>query len=162
DESRRVRQALASTLAAEVSRLTPAQVNYYVDWIAEPDFGAPTWKKILDGLRSRWAAEKDPDARHEIGQTLVRALRQHGEAAERLAFLHREHREGPEAHRAAYAYELFHALLEGSWSAEHEDEALALLGQLADAGGPARIAALYELTDRSVAGRAAARMKVVE
>src|SRR5262249_1223787 len=41
DESRRVRQALASTLAAEVSRLTPAQVNYYVDWIAEPDFGAP-------------------------------------------------------------------------------------------------------------------------
>jgi predicted Zn-dependent protease len=169
DECRRVRKAVAALLTAEIDRRPPELLGHYVSWVLpdDPALGKEAWKQIADGLRARWATERDPQRKHQLGQTLVQVLRQRAEAGELIAFLHRQHSDGPEAYRAAYAHELFQTLVAQPWSAEYEDEALALLGKLSDAEEPAvrlaaQVEALYRFTDRMLAGRTDARMKAVE
>src|SRR5262249_38979424 len=82
-------------------------------------------------------------------------------------FLHRQLREGPELYRAAYSQALFNTLLAQTWSAEYEDEALALLGRLSDADDAAQrlhaeVAGLYRFTDRMLAAPQGALMARVD
>ena len=69
--------------------------------------------------------------------------------------------------RTTYVNELFNTLLSQPWSAEYEDEAFTLLGQLSDAEDAGQkllgqVDALHRLTDRMIEARKAQRMKAVE
>jgi predicted Zn-dependent protease len=169
DECRAVRKKVRALLAAEVDKLTPEQLQHFVSW-SLPDEPSPApayWKQIADGLHKRWSAETRPDARNRLGEVLAQVLSNRATAAELLAFLHRQLREGPEAYRPAHAQKLFETLLAQPWSVEYEDEALALLDQTWGAEGPhqqlhARVVALYRLTDRIVAARYEALMAKVK
>src|SRR5262249_5675254 len=82
-------------------------------------------------------------------------------------FLKRQWQDGPEQHRITYARQFFDALLAQLWSAEYEDEALALLDKLSEAEDLgarlfAQVEALHRLTDRMVAARYDTAMKKVE
>jgi predicted Zn-dependent protease len=169
DEVRRVRKATPDILSAELDKLTSLQIQYFVGWISpnDPPVESAVWKKLADGLRRRWAAEPKPEVKNQLAQVLVQVLTNHASAAELVAFLHRQWREGPEAYRAAYASELFNTLLAQPWSAEYEDEAFSLLDKLSDATeADARLAvqveALYRLTDRMVQARFAAPTGAIE
>ena len=64
----------------------------------------------------------------------------------------------PAGYQATYAAALFETLLGQPWSAENEDLAFALLGQLSDAENesdrlPTQVAALYRLTDTLIGAR---------
>lgn len=168
DECREVRKALAATLQADLAELTPEQLGRFINWTGQGDpvLTAEAWSALAERLRKRWAAEPLPEVKHRLAQPLLQLLSR-GQATEVLAFLRRQLREGPERYRAAYALQLFQALLQQPWSAEVEDEALALLTQVSDAEDPAArraaaVAALYQATDRLVQARVDASLKQVE
>jgi tetratricopeptide (TPR) repeat protein len=169
DACRRVRKQITAILDSEVDRLTPGQLQAFVRWALadDPAVAAEVWKRVVDGLRKRWSAEAKPEVKNQLGHVLVQVLTGRAKAPELLAFLHRQLREGPQAYRHAYAGMLFQTLLAQPWSAEYEDEALALLERLSADTDPARqlhaqVAALYRLTDAMVAARYAALMAKVE
>ena len=98
---------------------------------------------------------------------------------ERLAFLRRQLKEGPEKYRQTHVQQLLDALGEAPWTAERENEAFALLGRIdgSNADTPPtplaakaqlqnrlarQVAALYRLTDRMIAARCAELMKKIE
>jgi Flp pilus assembly protein TadD len=169
DDCRRVRKTIAEMLTTELDKLSADQAAQFVNWILpdDPALEPAAWKRIMDGLRQRWVAAKQDDPRHRLGQALVSVLTSKAEAPERIAFLHRELREGPKSYRTIYARQLFSLLLEQPWSAEYEDEAFALLEQLSDAEDPserllAQVQALYQLTDKMTDARCQAKMKAVE
>jgi predicted Zn-dependent protease len=169
DECRKVRKTIAGTLAAQAGHLAPSQLQAFVRWLLpnDPAVAPEVWKRVAEGLERRWSAEKDPGTKEQFGDVLVQVLSNRATPAELLAFLHRQFREGLEFARAAHAQALFNTLLAQPWSAEYEDEALALLGHLSDAPDPrqrlhAEVVALYQLTDRMLAARYAALMAKVE
>ncbi len=168
-EQQRIQQTITGLLAGELDKLTPLQIERFVNWIGsgKPAVEPRVWKQIADSLHKRWLAETKPEVKHQLGQPLVQILTHHTSAAELLAFLHLQLRQGPERHRAEYAEQLFETLLGQPWSAEYEDEALAMLDKLsnaedADARLTVQVAGLYRLTDRMVEARFNARMKAVE
>jgi tetratricopeptide (TPR) repeat protein len=169
DECRKVRKALQGILTADLDKLTPGQLQRFVDWLLADDPAVPpaVWKQVADGLQKRWSAEKQPEDRNLLGAVLARVLSGRATPPELIAFLHQQLREGPERYRAAYAQNLFETLVSQPWSAEYEDEALAVLDRLsspADGTDPRYVqaAALYHLTDRMVEARYAALMAKVE
>jgi tetratricopeptide (TPR) repeat protein len=169
DACRRIRKTIAGVLAADIDKLTAEQIQHYVDWIwpDDPVVKPEVWKQVAGGLRKRWNAETNVDIKYRLGQSLEQILRGRASAAELLAFLHVQWREGPEAYRTTRAQALFNALLSQPWSAEYEDEALGLLGKLSDATEPAerlrvQVDALHRLTDSMVEARFTARMKAIE
>jgi predicted Zn-dependent protease len=169
DEGRRVRKALAGRLTAGVETLSPYQIQNLLQWVSSDASAVEpaAWKQVGETLHRRWEAEAHPRAKYLLGQSLVRVLQQRNDPAALVAFLHARFQKAPEEYRAAYAAELFEALLGQPWSAEYEDLAFALLGQLSDAEGAgerlwAQVAALYRLADRMIEGRRLARMKGVE
>jgi predicted Zn-dependent protease len=169
DDCRKVRKALQGILTADLDKLTPGQLQRFVDWLLADDPAVPpaVWKQVAEGLHKRWLAEKQPQERHLLGAVLARVLSSRATPPELIAFLHQQLREGPERYRAAYAQNLFDTLLSQPWSAEYEDEALALLDRMAPAADgrdplPVQVAALYHLTDRMVEARYAALMEKVE
>jgi predicted Zn-dependent protease len=168
DEGRGVRKALVRLLTKELDKLTSEQVHRFTDWILMDDSGLhrDDWKRLGEGIRQRWLAEKETFVRHQLGTVLSRLLTQHAKPAEQVAFLHEELHTGPEAFRDQYAQQLFQTLLAQPWSAEYEDEALLLLDQITNAAEPERlrveIAALYRLVDQMVQGRVTAGMKKIE
>jgi predicted Zn-dependent protease len=165
EEAPRIHKELLSELKVGIDKLTPERIAQYVQWITTAN--AAAWEPVAEGLRKRWSAEADAGKKHQLGQSLARVLRLQGDTPALLAFLHKQWQDGPDAYRANYARELFTALLEQPWSAEYEDEALALLGKLSGAEDTAerlreQVAELYRLTDRMIAARRDATMKAVE
>ncbi|WP_020476056.1 VIT domain-containing protein [Zavarzinella formosa] len=167
DEAREVRKAIVSILLAELDKLSPAQLENLVG-IVWTDAGLEDagWKKIADGLRSRWNTETKPRSRNQIGRTLLRVLERLG-STEALAFLRVQWKEGPERDRPQFASQLFNALLSQSWTAEIEDEAFSLLDKFTAPEETAnalhiRVAALHRLTDAMLQTRYQALMKKVE
>jgi Flp pilus assembly protein TadD len=165
DECRKVRKAVLGLLTTDLDKLTPPQLQRFVEWALtdDPARDAAVWKPVADGLVKRWAAEKQPEERNRLGAVVAQVLANRATPPELIAFLHRQLREGPEAYRAAYAQKLSETLVAQPWSAEYEDEALALLGRLSNADDAqerlgVEVAALYHLTDRMVEGRYAALM----
>jgi predicted Zn-dependent protease len=169
DECRQVRKAIADILAAEVETLSPGRVQRYVNWIMQDSslLGTRLWNDLLEGLRKRWSAETNAEARHQLGQVVVQLLSSRFSPGELLAFERLLLREGPKVHRAAYANQLFNTLLSQPWSAEYEDEGFTLMDKLSDTEEPgerlaAQVAALHRLTDKMIDARFTARMKRVE
>ena len=152
----------------EFDTLPPYQINYHVDWTSSDsgEVERDDWRKLLASLRKRWDAEKKPDVKHRIAQTLNRVLSWYG-SEESLAFLRVQYATAAAEYRATYANELFNALLSQSWTAEIEDEAFALLDKLPDPEDPAnglftRVVALHRLTDVMLESRFQARIKLIE
>jgi predicted Zn-dependent protease len=169
DECRKLRMTFADLLTTDLDKLTPGQLQRFVEWALTDHPAVPpaVWKQVADGLHKRWSAEKQPEERNRLGTVLAQVLTNRATPPELIAFLHEQVREGPEPYRAAYAQKLFETLVAQPWSAEYEDEALALLDRLSSAadGHDAlyiQVAALYRLTDRMVEGRYAALMAKVE
>src|SRR5439155_4222422 len=84
-----VRKALAGILAADIDTLAARQVVQFIYWVEQDGslVERDTWKRIADGLRKRWLADKDPQAKRELDTALVHVLTNHGTVAERLDFL---------------------------------------------------------------------------
>jgi tetratricopeptide (TPR) repeat protein len=165
DEYGKVQQEVAQILTTDLDRLSLNQLSSYLQWM--PPGRPADWKRILANLGKRWAEEKNPDSKNGLGNILMQALSSAGTADELLAFLRRELREGPEAHRTGYAAQLFQTLLGQPWSEAVEDEAFGLLDRLGGATAPAdrlraQVVALYQLTDSMVRAREAALMKKLE
>ncbi|HEY7312595.1 MAG TPA: VIT domain-containing protein [Gemmataceae bacterium] len=165
DEVMRVRKALWADLSAGIDKLSPNRIEHYLGWL--PSATSAEWKQLADGLHKRWSAEEDVDKKQHLGRMLVQVLHRQNNPTALLAFLHEQWQKGPEQFRTSYARDLFNALLAQPWSAEYEDEAFTLLGKLSDAENKserlrAQIAALYQLTDRMIAARQAAKTKTIE
>lgn len=165
DPGRATRKALLDLLVKEIDTLPLARVDYLVNWTWDGERAAD-WKTIAASLRKRWDAEKDAHVKHRVGQILSRVLPWIG-GAEKLSFLRVQYKDGPAAYRAAYASDLFDALLGQPWTAETEDEALTLLPKLGDSEEPARalfarLAALHRLTDVMLEARFQAAAKRIE
>ncbi len=165
EEAPRVHKELLAELKAGIDRMSPERIAHYVQWITTANSAA--WESVVEGLRKRWSVEADTGKKHQLGQSLARVLRLQGDTPALLAFLHKQWQHGPDAYRAGYAHELFTALLEQPWSAEYEDEALALLGKLSSAEDKAerlreQVFELYRLTNRMIAARRDAAMKAIE
>ena len=165
DVFRALRAEFAQVLLERVAELDPMQIRRLVGWVW-PGEQVPTreaWQKIAKGLEQRWSVEKKPGPRHWLGQIVVRILTSYAEPPSRLAFLLRQWREGPQNHRATYAKQLLHTLLDQPWSREHEDLAFGLLGEISDdtdrdRGLALQVRALYRLVGRMVAARHDAAM----
>jgi tetratricopeptide (TPR) repeat protein len=169
DACRRVRKQITEILDTEVGRLSAGQLQVFVRWALADDPGVPAevWQRVANGLRKRWAAETKPVEKNQLGQALVQVVSSRAQTPELLDFLHLQFREGPKGYHHAYAGTLFETLLAQPWSAEYEDEALALLKRLsAHPEGAQRlhdqVAALYRLTDVMVEARYKALMARVE
>lgn len=166
EAARTVREKMAAILVKEIDTLPVERLDDFINAVwSDSGMERDDWKKVAAGLRKRWDAAK-PEARHRIAQPLVRVLGWLG-GDELVAFLRVQWKQAPERHRAAYANELFNALLAQPWAPATEDEAFALLDSLAGPDAPAhglytRVAALHRLTDAMLAARFAARMNAVE
>jgi tetratricopeptide (TPR) repeat protein len=168
DECRGVRRAALEILKSEIARLKPNEIQRLVNWILsnDPAVEKDAWTRLAADLRTRWASAEKPAEKHALGQTLASIGANRLDAGEHLAFLHQQHKEGPAAHRPAYARQLFDALTAQPWSSEYEDEAFELierLGASEDAGQRLidHVGALYVLTDRMVQARFQAKMKAL-
>jgi tetratricopeptide (TPR) repeat protein len=169
DACRKVRKTVAGILDRDVGRLTPTQLRVFVNWLMpnDPAVAPEIWKRVAEALGKRWGAETNPEVKNQLGQVVAEVLTHQATAAELIAFLHRQLREGPEVYRHTYAHALFNTLLAQPWSVEYEDEALALLGRLSEGDDPAgrlrvEVAALYHLTDRMLEARHQALMARVD
>ncbi|MBN9122188.1 MAG: hypothetical protein J0I06_24125 [Planctomycetes bacterium] len=167
DAGRAVRKALAEMLRKGIGTLPAARVDYLVNWVwSDAGMERDDWQKVATALRRRWDAAKEPDARYALARPLGRVLDWLG-PDEALPFLRVQFKEAPELYRAAYANELFNALLARPWAPEIEDEAFALLDTLAEPRAAtnsllARVAALHRLTDAMLEARFQARVKAIE
>ena len=166
DAARAVREKLAAMLVKEIDTLPVERLDDFVHAVwSDSGMERDDWKKVAAGLRARWDAAK-PEVKPLIARPLVRVLGWLG-GDELVAFLRVQWKQAPERHRAAYANDLFNALLSQPWTPAIENEAFALLDHLAKADEPAgglftRVAALHRLTDAMLAARFAARMNAVE
>jgi len=166
DQCRRVRKWAAETLTTQLEKLAPDEIQRLINWIApnDPAVEAPTWAIIAEGMRQRWLAEKDADARNRLAQPLLYVLRGYRSAEELLEFL----RVQVEKHRCRNSYaQLFDALLGQPWSAAIQDEAFGILEEQSYAAPSEdqlriQVAALYRLADRMVQARYEALMGAVE
>lgn len=167
DAGRAARRGLADILRKEVDTLAPERLDSFVEWVwSDAGMELADWTKIAASLRTRWGGEKKPDVKRSLARPLGRITTWLG-PTEAVAFKRAQLKAAPEQERAAYAQDLFSALLALSWTAEIEDEALALLEQLADPEDPARalyarVAALHRLTDTMLESRAQARIGTIE
>ncbi|MFW6124499.1 MAG: VIT domain-containing protein [Pirellulales bacterium] len=175
DACREVRTVALARLEDGIGTLAPRVVQRYVGWIMpnDPAVEAKQWRALATALRARWNAAKDDATRHQLGSTLVNILSNHLPSEEHLAFLRAQLAEGPKAHAAGYARQLFHALLAQPWRQEYEDEAFTLLDRLAELHGPAgeegaaerlvrRVADLHRLTDAMLQARFHAAVAAIE
>jgi predicted Zn-dependent protease len=169
DQCRLVRKALAELLMADLEKLPADQVQRYVSWIMpnDPAVEPETWKRFAVELHKRWAAETDPAVKGRFAGTLVQVLSSRVGAEEYLAFLREQFDKATEENRTSCAAALFDALLAQPWSAEHENEAFALLDKLFNNEEPAQrlaaeVVALHRLTDRMVQSRFEAGMAKIE
>ena len=168
DSCRRVRKAVVKMLRGEAGRLSPTELRRLVSWIAPEDAGVgpQDWKQIAAAVRRALGRRAEPGSAVSTRPALVQVL-SHVGPAEVLGFLREQLRRAPQPYRAAAARQLFRTLLAEPWSAEHENEAFALLEKLSDAEEPASrlafaVAGLYRLTDRMVGARFQAAMGKVE
>ena len=191
DECRRVRRTALRMLRDEpgIAKLPPDVIARYVEWISHgvPPVEPQEWKKLVAALRGRWEAEPAHEVRDELGSILLALLGRVG-PQEKVAFLRRQLEKGDSPHlperpegcfaqmgtvpffsaeRAAYARQLFDALLGLPWSQASEDELLGLLDRLCESQEPAeRLAAqidgLLRLTDAMVEARFDAATKKIE
>ncbi len=169
DACREVRRKIVKVLTDQINTLPAGRIQSLVGWAManDPAVEAQVWRRLAKVLEQRWAAEDDHSIKGQLASPLIRILSSRLTAEEHLTFLRRQLNEGPEPNRAAYAEQLFAALLAQPWSAKHENEAFALLPRLSTSEEPAerlrvQVAALYRLTDRMVQARYDARMAEVE
>jgi len=169
DACREVRRKIVKVLNDQINTLPAGRIQSLVGWAManDPAVEAQVWRRLAKVLEQRWAAEDDHSIKGQLAAPLIRILSSRLTAEEHLAFLRRQLDEGPEPNRAAYAEQLFAALLAQPWSAEYEDEAFSLLVRLSTSEEPAerlrmQVAALYRLTDRMVQARYDARMAEIE
>ena len=166
DACRRVRREVVKVLLSELDTLPADQtaalrryverISRFIDWIRHknPKVKPEVWKRIAEGLKRRWTAEKDPEIRDRLAVPLIRIL----SIEEQLAFLREQLARGPAERQAGYAGQLFDAVLGRPWSQAREDKLFGLLEQLSNAEEPdqrlqAQVEALYRLTDRMLQAR---------
>jgi len=167
DAGRAASKSLLGILVKEIDKLSAAQINSFISWLwSDINTEVQVQQQLVAGLRKRWDAEKNLDIKHTLAGVLVRILTLKS-VDESLPFLRAQWKQGPEKYRIEYANALYSALLTAKWSAEREDEAFALLDQLADAKEPAggiysKVAALHRLTDAMLLERSRARIDAIE
>lgn len=169
DACREVRRKTVKMLTDQIGTLPAGRIQALIGWAManDPAVEAQVWRRLAKVLEERWAAEDDTNVKGQLAAPLIRIRSSQLTAKEHLAFLRRQLNEGPEPNRAAYAEQLFAALLAQPWSADYENEAFAVLPRLSTSEEPAerlrvQVAALYRLTDRLVQARYEARMAEVE
>jgi tetratricopeptide (TPR) repeat protein len=169
DACRALRKEFAEVLRKDAGTLDLRRVLDLVNWVwpNDPVVELPVWKEISGKLEARWTEEKEVNARNQLGESVVRILSGRVGVSENLAFLHRQWREGPPAHKSHYASQLFEALLSQPWSQEYEDEAFSLLYQLGDASQrlgklSVQVPALYRLDDWVAQARYRAGVDAIE
>ncbi len=165
DAGRAARKTLGQELLKGIATLPTERIARYAAW-ADQALETDEWATIAAALRRRWAAEKTPDAKHALGQSLIGVLHRFiGD--DDLNFLREQWKSATELYRSQYANSFFNALIVRPWKSESEDELFALLAQLAPADEPAgglrsRIRNLHRLTDEMVAERERAAFNLVE
>ena len=169
DACRALRKEFTQVLRAQADTLEISRVWELVNWIwpNDPVVEAPLWKEIAARLEARWAEEKNPQSRSELGRSIVTILSGRVGVSEHLAFLRRRWREGPADHRMGHGIQLFDTLLRQPWSMEYEDEAFSLLYELSDESRGVtllntQVPALYRLSDWATRARYQAAMDAVE
>ncbi|MFO1491099.1 MAG: VIT domain-containing protein [Kiritimatiellia bacterium] len=161
DACRALSREFAETLLQHMDQLDPQQISQHIAWIqqGEPAVEADAWLKIAAGVEARWGAEKEPQLRRQLGQTLTSMLQTQGLSTENLAFLRRQRSEASEDYRPACSRQLFEALLRQPWSEAGEGELFFLLGLMTDTNQTAEvrlsddIRALHQITDRMLDAR---------
>jgi predicted Zn-dependent protease len=168
DQCRKLRREFLAVLTAEIATLKPAEISRFMGWVManDPAVENVTWQPIATRLQERWSSETDPELKHQLAQPLLQILSSRF-IDEYLAFLRRQLVKGPEKYRSTYANQLFSALLSRPWSADIENEALALVEKLPASAEPAqrlvtKVQTIYRLTDRMVQARYEALMAKVE
>ena len=108
DAGRAAFRTLGEMLVKEIDTLSEPRVEALVSlvWWGDSGLDRDDWKKVYASLRRRWDAEKKPDVKHRLGQSLARVLSRLG-AEENLAFLRVQWKDAPEEYRTVYANELF-------------------------------------------------------
>ena len=165
DAGRVARKTLGQELLKGIATFSTERIARYASW-ADRALETDEWATIAAALRKRWDAEKDPEAKHALGQSLVGVLHRFV-GDDDSNFLRAQWKSAGEQYRSQYANSYFNALIVRPWKAESEDELFALLTQLAppdeSAGGlRSRIRGLHRLTDEMVAERERAAYNLVE
>ena len=160
DEGRRVQSELFDRLVRGVAELPIPRLNHLLSVVLahSPAVEKAEWVKVIGAVQGRWAKETDTEQRHQLGHWGGQLLSARVGSDEYLDFLRLQLAEGPTAHHADYTNRLFEGLLQATWNAQREAEALALLPKLGPAEQPdarlaAQVAALHRLTDRNTQAR---------
>ena len=165
DAGRAARKTLGQELLKGVATMSIDRIGRYAAW-ADNVLATDEWATIAAALRKRWDAEKDPEAKHALGQSLIGVLHRFV-GDDDLNFLRAQWKTAAEQYRSQHANSYFNALIVRPWKVESEDELFALLAQLASADKPAgglrsRIRGLHRLTDEMVAARERAAYDLIE
>ena len=126
-----------------------------------------TWRQIAARVKACWAAEEKIDQKQVLAGILVGIYSRSLTPAEHLELLRELLAKAEKEQRDGYRQQLFDVLLNQPWSVELEDEALALLDQLAESSEEfprlwVRLAALHRFTDQMLAGRNQAKVKEIQ
>jgi len=181
----RLREELFTMLEKEAAVMSPRKVAYLVnatigytsnaDTLRQGNAQVPTkisratWKPIVDVLRARWEAMPKPNEnwvldppgtrndRLSLTSTLQQLYTMQFNDTELLPFLRRKLELTPTKQQYQVRNEIFNALASRTWTKEHEDELLGLLGTLGNPSQEARaateIGGLYRFVDAMIAGR---------
>lgn len=172
DAARRVRLAALDILLGrradgpKLEDLRAADAQRLVSWAiglgSEVDEAA--WRKIADRVRPRWQAEEKTDQKYQWANLLLNIYGSRLAGEPHLALLRELIAKSEEPYRLGYVQQLFSALLTQPWTAEREDEAMALIDRQTTSDEPfeqmrSRLAALHRLADAMAELRYAALVK---
>ncbi|HZZ72682.1 MAG TPA: VIT domain-containing protein, partial [Pirellulales bacterium] len=146
----RLRAYFLSQLQADLDKLSPRQINYFVNSVlaGQVELAAPLagrrqfqgselpvelWQKIAASIHARWEKTDTTESGGEQYE-LSEAIRQIDQARfpeKLLPFLRERLKSAPPDYRSTYLSTLFNAVIEAPWSADHEREALELIRSMA-------------------------------
>ncbi|CAN5451802.1 hypothetical protein BH11PLA2_BH11PLA2_27500 [soil metagenome] len=167
DDATEVRKKLAGILVSEFDTLTIGQIANLIAWAGNVSaIDETAWRAMAAKLSARWTVEPKPAIRHQIGQVLLGLIHRFS-SKDALDFQRQHVKSGPVEYRVTYVNDLFNTVLSQSWTAGFENEAFALLDQLAEAKEPAaglatRVSAQHRLTDAMLEARYQSLMKKLD
>jgi predicted Zn-dependent protease len=169
DEGRQARAQLFDRVVRQLGDLPTPRLIHLLALVmyGPPEADKAAWAKVATELKVRWSNTSDQSLKHQLGASLGQVLSARVGADEYLDFLRLQWKAGPETHRPEYAATLFDTLLSREWSAERENESIALLPKLGDFNQPETrlqtvVLALHRLTDRMVLARYESARKDIE
>jgi len=166
EEGKKVKLEVLNRLAIEVGELATPRLTHLLALVIynAPATDEAVWAKLATGLKARWVKTEDLVIKHQLGALLSQVYAGHINQDESTGFLRQQWKEGPIEHRSEYASQLFQALLAQPWTADRENEAVAMMPVLGDPANAdtrlfGQVLALHHLTDRMVQARIVAQKK---